>query len=1397
MSNRSRGQRRLKILMVLSVLLGSLAVPFASDPADAIENYTLQRSTQANRSNPGPLAGATVSGNIYVFIAPEIEVAQVKFWIDDPTRSGPPVQTENGAPYDLEGTAPGGDANPLNTATMSPGAHSITARVVRTVGGVQIVTANFTVGASTPSLVFSPPTLSLSGTPGGSSVSSIASLTSSDGASVSASISDNQPWLSATPNPATTPAGMTITANPGALAAGTYNGTVTATAAGRNPGTLAVTFTVAASGPSYSLQLSTQATRANPGPLAGATVSGNIYVFTSPEAGATRVNFYIDNPGATGPPFRTEGNAPFDFAGTHANGTALPYATSALSNGAHSITAVVETASGNVNLTSNFTVANGVASLQFAPATIALSAEPGGAPVSDVTTLSAADAAAVSFSVSDNAPWLTVSPTSGTTPRSLTITGNPAGLAQGQYSATVTATSPSRGPASLPVTMQVGLPPCEPIACEDIRVDLPYAPDWATDSQFLEDGSGVGTGFTWVNERPNGTGYLPNNLDLVPAAAALDITTTSGRPTTGSNSQDNMLGVGIDAPSQVTEMSVTVHNIPAGTGKFEQSGLWFGIDQDSYIKLVVMSAPAATKIQLFYERDGATVEVIERNFAGAVGQDVELQLIADPVTRSVSGKYGLVGGSKTTLGPVVIADEMFSFDGAGIDPRIGTRSFGGVMASHVNATSAFVARFTDFSVVAGDDAPPTSPLSFQRSSFALSSPTSMAWGPDGKLYVSELFGTIHKITLAADKSLVSDQVITTLGSRFTLGITIDPASTPTNVILWAAHSSPSVDNGVLNSGIVSRLTGPNLATKTDVITGIPRAKANHGTNSIHFGPDGKLYIAQGGNTGAGAPTTAPTEFGDRQEQPLSAALLVADVKATGFDGTCANTSDPHGPAPCHVTPYATGMRNMYDFVFHTNGQLYGADNGLGVTGAFPPSPTPPCLGNGNTQPWNQGGHNPGTQPDLLYRIQQGKYYGHPNPHRNECVFKDGSFQGVSAPANFVPPMYVLGDHLSANGMLEYKANRFCGALKGDLLIANYSVGDDLTRIDLSANGLTVTSKTSLIGGFSGPLPIVEGPDGTIYVGEFNSNEITALVPNDTAANGCWSDAAPLPTNLLDPGSAVVNGKLYVVAGKTSTGPQNTVYVYDPVANSWSTAAPLPGPAVENPAAVSFNGQLYVFGGSTTAFAGAVGNAAVYNPATNAWTTRAAMPTPRGGPGAQVVGSLIYVVGGMNGSGSSVSTVEAYNPATNTWSARPAMASRRDNPMTASVGGKLYVFGGRIRESDGTTTNGTLNTVEMFDPAVGSWAARAPMPTGRRTGVAGIINGRVLVMGGEVTATGGTFVANEEYNPATNTWRTLAPMPIGRHGAAAGVINGVMHVVAGGSTGGSSFTNIHHTFIPPP
>ncbi len=673
-------------------------------------------------------------------------------------------------------------------------------------------------------------------------------------------------------------------------------------------------------------------------------------------------------------------------------------------------------------------------------------------------------------------------------------------------------------------------------------------------------------------------------------------------------------------------------------------------------------------------------------------------------------------------------------------------------------------------------------IDFQRVSFPIAAPpTAMVLGPDGRLYVAEVLGTIHAYTLDDDGMIIADEVIDTLtaahgGPRLTLGLAIDPDSTPGDVILWASHSHGEIFIGELNTGIVSRLSGPGFADVEDVITGLPRSYANHATNSIHFGPDGRLYLAQGGNTGAGAANLGQSEFRDMAEQPLSAALLVADVKAPGFDGSCANEADMFAPAPCDVTPYATGMRNMYDFVFHGNGHIYGPDNGLGVVGAYPPVPAPPCTGLADAANYLDGGDNPGEQPDLLYDIIAGAYYGHPNPSRGECVFKDGSWQGVPASAGYHGPMADLGDHRSADGAIEYTADAFCGEIQGDLLITNF-VSGDISRIELSADGNAVDSVGSVLAGFGSPLPLLTTPGGIVYVGEYATNppQITALIPMP----GCWkTDHSPSPEAILDGSGTVVDGKVYLVAGKTSRGPQNTVYIYDPATDAWSRGADLPGIAVEDPAVTEREGKLYVFGGAPLPFSGAVPNAAVYDPATDSWDTLAPLPRPRAGAVAESLGDVIYVAGGMNPRGISLDSVDIYDPLSGSWKQGTPMGTPRDNPGSAVLDGRLLVFGGRTRLPDGTLVEGELTTTESFDPATGAWTERAPMPTGRRAMVVAILGDTALLIGGEQPPGGGAFAANERYDAATDTWASLAPVPTPRHGAVGGTVNGVVYVIAG-------------------
>lgn len=717
-------------------------------------------------------------------------------------------------------------------------------------------------------------------------------------------------------------------------------------------------------------------------------------------------------------------------------------------------------------------------------------------------------------------------------------------------------------------------------------------------------------------------------------------------------------------------------------------------------------------------------------------------------------------------------------------------------------------------------------LHFDRISHELSWPSAMTWAADKRLYVTEMLGRIHALSIDKHGQVVKDVVlpIPRLAGRLTLGITEDPASKPNRIVLWVSHSggvSDPVNDGAINSGTVSKITlEAGKIEMKDVITGLPRAIANHAINGIHFDAAGQLLISVGGSTGAGAPNLGDSEFGSRAEQPLSAALLIADVNAPDFSGDCGtpDCSGPHCtswvddasgradnliPQTCDVEVFASGTRNMYDFLLHSNGNLYGSDNGLGISGSFPVGGPADCTGFTIDQAVDEGGQYPGVQPDTLLLLERGGYYGHPNPQRGECIYQDGRFHGGTPADNWRQPILNLGAKTSSNGIVEYPQDIGCVRMQGDILLTTYSHPDNITRTRLAKDGRSVVSHGLLVGNLEEPLPISIREDGVIFVGEFSEDRVTALIPRSL---GCWDDGLrPLPQAIVDAGGAAIADKFFVVAGKNGSGKrQSSVYVFDMVLETWSKALDLPGPAVENPAVVAAGGGIFAFGGSTSSLSGAVANSAKLDPATGEWSILPEMPTPRAGAVALVMDGLIYVIGGLGADGASLDVVEVFDPVTRSWDRSFAsLSKRRDNLGAAVLDGKIVVFGGRTRNADGTTDTFRLHSVETISPGDQTWEERQPMPTARRSMIVATLPCSTnkeseaylcaQISGGERGRDNETFRQNEEYNPRHDTWSELSAMKNPRHGAAFATYSNALYVAGGGPRGGTSAYDIFSKF----
>lgn len=134
---------------------------------------------------------------------------------------------------------------------------------------------------------------------------------------------------------------------------------------------------------------------------------------------------------------------------------------------------------------------------------------------------------------------------------------------------------------------------------------------------------------------------------------------------------------------------------------------------------------------------------------------------------------------------------------------------------------------------------------------------------------------------------------------------------------------------------------------------------------------------------------------------------------------------------------------------------------------------------------------------------------------------------------------------------------------------------------------------------------------------------------DPAANS-WSTAAPALSARNSAAGAVIGGLWHVAGGRhVANGPSDAHEVYDPKEDRWRSAAPMPkGSGAGGNAAGALNGALYVFGGEYFDDGGRVHPEVWrYDPKADAWTAATPMPTPRHGLGAVVIGDAVWLVGG--------------------------------------------------------------------------------------------------------------------------------------------------------------------------
>ncbi len=324
----------------------------------------------------------------------------------------------------------------------------------------------------------------------------------------------------------------------------------------------------------------------------------------------------------------------------------------------------------------------------------------------------------------------------------------------------------------------------------------------------------------------------------------------------------------------------------------------------------------------------------------------------------------------------------------------------------------------------------TLPAGFTETSVGgLSSPTAMAIAPDGRIFVCQQGGQLRVIknNVLLPTPFVSLTVNST-GERGLLGLAFDPDFANNQFIyLYYTATTPAIHNRVSRftaNGDVAVAGSEVVLLDLNNLSGA----TNHNGGAMHFGADGKLYIAVGENANPANAQVLTNLLG----KMLRINTTPGDIIPT--DNPFFNTATGNNRAI-----WALGLRNPFTFAFQrTTNRMFINDVGQGTWEEINDGIA------GSNYGWNncEGACNP---PNANFRDPVFQYLN----DGSTCAITGGTFYN---PNRVQFPSEYLG---------KYFYSDFCGGW--------------IRRYDPATN-----TSTGFATGINSPVDLQVGHDGSLY-----------------------------------------------------------------------------------------------------------------------------------------------------------------------------------------------------------------------------------------------------------------------------------------------------------------------------
>jgi serine/threonine protein kinase/N-acetylneuraminic acid mutarotase len=264
----------------------------------------------------------------------------------------------------------------------------------------------------------------------------------------------------------------------------------------------------------------------------------------------------------------------------------------------------------------------------------------------------------------------------------------------------------------------------------------------------------------------------------------------------------------------------------------------------------------------------------------------------------------------------------------------------------------------------------------------------------------------------------------------------------------------------------------------------------------------------------------------------------------------------------------------------------------------------------------------------------------------------------------------------------------------------------------------------------------------------------------------WHALPDAPTERLMMAWTVLDGKIWLAGGMLGHDETlQTVESYDPATGVWQPQPPLPIP-LHHATAATYRGEVVVVGGASETLAEASNKVFAFRE--GKWVELPPLQHARAAASAAVVGDKLVVVGGQNDK-QLVAPTEVFDG--ESWTQAADLPTPREHLAAVSDGVYVYAVGGRNLSADENSA-----AVDRYDPASGSWAELADMPSARGSYGAAFMEGRIVAVGGEEPTR--VLATVEMYDTSSGKWTTVAPLGTPRHGQVVAAVGSTLYCIGG-------------------